>query len=228
MDIKGNMNYKKDLLVTPKEDENLHDDLLPLINEARDHIIDKIDGGGDAVTAQVEKELAHYMKLDNDGNIELDEARKPIFDAGIEWYTNNSQLILIWTCAIECLNERLVPFDDIGAVMELIEKIAHFQQPNNSKPYRVKLPINYFVGTWHVLNTSIKTGIMRGEKKTEQLLEETTMFFAKQIDMFQSIKKQEMMSDQKHPLLMQAKQPAFIDTEKNKEELNKYINGLIN
>ncbi len=156
-------------------------------------------GKGELTRAISGNELKGAIELDEKGDIKLDEAGKPIFKDAIEWETDNAQLNAIWTCIKALLEEKLVPPFEIEASFDLMTMIARLQREGNNQKFKAVVPINYFVGAWHILNSCRKFDIFSEDKPLSEAIDGLTMDFAKRIDMYHEIKRRESIKEEVSP-----------------------------
>lgn len=157
------------------------------------------------------KELENAIETDDKGEIKLDSAGKPIFKDHIEWETDGAQIMAIWTCIKAVLEEKIVPPNEVDACFDLMGIIAKLHR-NGSKVYKVQLPINYFVGTWHILNTCRKFLLFNDDKPMMKAVDGLTMMFARKIDAYHEIKDRERKEDE---IMKTSPLPRKIDSTKN-------------
>jgi len=142
--------------------------------------------------------LKEAVEYDEEGSIKLDEAGKPIFKDTIKWDTDSAQIMAIWTCHKVVLENRLVPPNDQDAAFDSMSLYAKVIR-ETTKKYEIEVPINYFVGTWHILNTCRKFSLFKDDKKMAIAIDGLTMWFAKQIDIYQEVKRRERVQDEVSP-----------------------------
>jgi len=138
--------------------------------------------------------LESAIVTDEKGDIKLDDAGKPVFRDVIEWETTGGQIMAIWTCIKELLDQRLVPPNEQDAAFDLLTLMATLHR-NSTKTYKASLPINYFVGTWHVLNTCRKFDLFKEDKPLSASIDELTLWFAERIDIYHVVKKGEKVEE---------------------------------
>lgn len=142
--------------------------------------------------------LQEAVEYDEEGSIKLDEAGKPIFKDSIQWETDGPQIMAIWTCHKAALEQRIVPPNDIDAVFDSMTLYAKEHRDTN-KPYTITVPINYFVGTWHILNTCCKFHLFKDDPSLNTAINGLTMWFAERIDMYHEVKRREKVQDEVSP-----------------------------
>jgi hypothetical protein len=145
-----------------------------------------------------QKALEQAMTKDEDGNVEVDSAGKPIFKDRIEWMTDSSQVLAIWTAIKASLDAGIVPPDEQDACFDLFELYAK-EHRVSSKGYKISVPINYFVGTWHVLNSCRVFDLFKDDEPLDKAMDELTFWFAKKIDTYHEIKRKEDVEDSVRP-----------------------------
>ena len=138
------------------------------------------------------------IELTEKGEIKLDEAGKPIFKDIIEFETTTGEINAIWTCIKACLEEKVVPPNEIDACFDLMAIIAKLER-ESTKPFKASLPINYFVGTWHILNSARMFHLFEDDKALDQAIDGLTMKFARQIDVYHEIKRRETVEKDVSP-----------------------------
>jgi len=158
-------------------------------------------------------ELDGAIETDEEGTPKLDEAGKPIFKDSIEWDTNSAQIHAIWSCIKILLEQSLVPPNEIDAAFDLMAMYAKLDRPDNTKDYKVTLPINYFVGTWHILNTCRKFSLFSKDKGMSQAIDGLTLWFAEKIDQYHYVKNHEEVVDKVNPSNLH-----LLDTPLNKQK----------
>lgn len=136
-------------------------------------------------------ELDGAIETDEKGAPKLDEAGKPIFKDSIEWDTNSAQIHAIWSCIKILLDQKLVPPNEIDAAFDLMATYARLDRPASTKDYTVQLPVNYFVGTWHILNTCRKFSLFSKDKGMSKAIDGLTLWFAEKIDQYHYVKNHE-------------------------------------
>lgn len=135
--------------------------------------------------------LEDAIEKHEDGSVKLDSAGKPIFKDIIEWNTNGAQINAIWTAIKAIITEKLVPPHELDAAFDLMAIVAKMHRMG-SKDYKVSLPVNYFVGTWHILNSCRKFNLFGDDKEMATAIDGLTMWFAQRIDMYHHVKSQEV------------------------------------
>lgn len=146
-----------------------------------------------------EKALRDAMDLDEDGSIKLDSAGKPVFKDSIQWDTNSAQIMAIWSACKAALEEKIVPPNEQDAVFDLMAMYAKEHRDGSTKNYTIAVPINYFVGTWHVLNSCRMFDLFHNDKKLSEAIDGLTMWFAERLDMYHSVKKAEKIEEEVSP-----------------------------
>lgn len=139
-------------------------------------------------------DLDSAVEKNEDGSIKIDEAGKPVFKDVIEWESDSGQIMAIWTSIKTCLEEKVVPPNEIDACHDLMLVYANLHR-NSSKPFMVSMPINYFVGTWHILNSCRMFHFFEKDKGMDSAIDGLTMWFAERIDMYHEVKRREKVED---------------------------------
>lgn len=142
--------------------------------------------------------LEEAMSKDEKGNVETDSAGKPIFKDKIEWMTDAAQITAIWTATKAALEAGIVPPNEEDACFDLLELYAK-EHINSSKPFKIIVPINYFVGTWHVLNSCRMFDLFNDDKALSSAIDDLTLWFANRIDMYHEVKRKEGLIDKVNP-----------------------------
>ena len=143
----------------------------------------------------IEYDYKDAIVTNDKGEIKLDEAGKPIFKDIIEWTSNLGEINAIWHSVMRLLEQRLVPPNEEQAAFDLLSAVAKMQR-DTKKDYKVSLPINYFVGMWHCLNSSRKFGLWADDKGMDDALTDLTLRVASQIDRYHKIKQNEALEDE--------------------------------
>lgn len=165
--------------------------------------------------------LKDAVEYEEDGEtIKLDEAGKPVFKDSIQWETDGPQIMAIWIVHKAVIEERLVPPNDLDAAFDSMTLYAR-EYRNTNKPYTITIPINYFVGTWHILNTSRKFHLFKHDKALSNAIDGLTMWFAKRIDMYHEVKRREKVQDEVSPevVLKLPKKKSFEEFQKDAKVL---------
>lgn len=137
-----------------------------------------------------DKEVVNYDSDIQVGEKEVDEHGRMIYTDTVIIPMNMRQLHLAWGTIKEVLELGVVPPDELGPVMELLERIAAMEKDVWEKK-AISLPINYCVGFWHCLNTGRKFHIYKKEKAKDKQLDKLTMEVAKVIDNYHKVMKHE-------------------------------------
>lgn len=145
-----------------------------------------------------DKEFRDAIVTNEEGEIQLDAAGKPVFKDSISWETDGPQIMAIWSAIKALLEENLVPPMEVDAAHDLMMTYAKEHRDTNKK-YTISIPLNYFVGTWHVLNTCRKFHIFKNDEKLDKAIDGLTMWFAKQIDIYHEVKRRERIEDEAKP-----------------------------
>ena len=161
----------------------------------------KKDGDTDELVEYSKEALKDSVEYDEKGNIKVDEAGKPIFKGFIQWRTDRPQLEAIWTCCKAALHERLVPENELDAAHDTMMLYAkEHRDSGKRRNFMITVPINYFVGTWHLINTCRKFRLFEEEgTKFEKKIDELAMWFAEQIDMYHEVKRMEKVQNEASP-----------------------------
>lgn len=143
--------------------------------------------------------LEEAIETNDKGEIQLDPAGKPIFKDCIEWDTDSAQIMAIWTSIRVCLEEKIVPPNEIDACFDLMELYSREHRAGSTKSYKITVPINYFVGTWHILNSARMFGLFKEDKPLDVAVDELTLWFARKIDTYHEVKRREDVEDKAAP-----------------------------
>lgn len=150
---------------------------------------------------EVEKAINKAVLIDEEtGEVVMDESGYPMFKASIEWKTFGGQIMAIWKCCEHLLNEGLVPQEEVEGVFELMFKLGEIHKDTN-KEYFAMLPINYFVGSWHIMNLALRVGIYKEDTKLQKAIEDLATFFATRIDQYHNIVEKETIIDTNNELV---------------------------
>ena len=145
-----------------------------------------------------EPALMEAVEYDEKGEIKLDESGKPVFKDTMQWETDGPQVMAIWTCFKAALEHRAYPAEEIQAGFDTMMMYAK-EHRNTNKPYTITVPINYFVGTFHVLNFCHAHAIFKDDKKLEKAVYGLAVWFEERIKMYQEVKKRERVQDEASP-----------------------------
>lgn len=117
----------------------------------------------------------------------LDENGLIIHEEGIEFKCSHNDLLFIHTVCKDMLEANLVPPMEVDKVITLMEMLA--EQEKKAWDYGCFfLPINYFIGMWHCLNTGRSFDIYSKNKTKANTLDQITYRAAEQIDLYHAIK----------------------------------------
>lgn len=144
-------------------------------------------------------ENTNKIKTDENNEIELDESNKPVFVDQIKMETTTDEHRNLWLCIRLVLEEGLVPEPEIDACISLMEKLA-IQEKDSRKPYFITLPINYFVGLWHCVNTCRKFDLFKDDKKVDKIVDGLALKLAGYLDYHHSVKSFEQTLEVASPL----------------------------
>jgi hypothetical protein len=145
-----------------------------------------------------EKVLMQAVEYDEKGDIKLDDAGKPVFKDSMQWETDGAQMMAIWTCHKAALEHHAFPPQEIDAAFDNMMLYAREYRETN-KPYTLTMPINYFVGTFHILNFCNAHGIFESDKKMKKAVYELAVWFEDRIKMYQEVKRREQVQDEASP-----------------------------
>lgn len=144
-------------------------------------------------------DLETAIERNEKGEILLDSAGKPIFKDCIEWDTDSAEIMAIWTAIRACIEEKIVPPNELDACFDLMEVYAREHREGSTKKYKITIPINYFVGTWHILNSVRKFHLLADDKSFDEAIDRLTLWFAKRIDMYHEVKRREKIEEKVKP-----------------------------
>lgn len=122
------------------------------------------------------------------GEPKVDETGRMVFEDGIDYRISHADLMFIWNTIKDLLDANLIPPMESEPTIKLMGMIAE----RESEVYRngfMFLPINYFVGMWHALNTGRKFDIYSKALKKANKLDQITMKVAEKIDEYHRILK---------------------------------------
>ena len=103
------------------------------------------------------------------------------------------------------------------AAFDLMEIYAKAHRPDSKSDFMMTLPVNYFVGTWHILNTCRKFHLFSEDKALDTAIDGLTMFFAKKIDLYHAVKRAEKAEEQKPDNLLSLPQASYYEHEGNEK-----------
>lgn len=130
---------------------------------------------------------------DNDEH--LDEHGRVIHQDKIQMQLQHKDLIFIHQATRDLMQKGLVPEPEIGPCMTLLDILAE-SEPHVHKHGVLILPVNYFVGMWHVLNSCRKFSIYSQQwKKKDKKLDHITTVVASYIDKYHTVKEHEAKED---------------------------------
>lgn len=162
----------------------------------------RYNGKSNSELKEVDKAISKAVMVGEDGEVLIDEAGNPVFKASIEWKTYGGQIMAIWTCCKSLLEEGLVPPEETDGVFELMYKLSEIHKDTN-KEYLAVLPINYFVGSCHIMNLALRIGVFKGDEKLHMAIEKLTIFFAERIDSYHKVKAhEEYIDNENEPVLL--------------------------
>lgn len=131
-------------------------------------------------------DLTKY-EFTEEGEVKTDDIGRPVFKDKIKMETNTAEHRALWTCVRAVLEEGLVPEPEIDAVFELMEDLAN-QEKDSRKPYNIILPINYFVGMWHCVNTCRKFDLFNEDTEMNVAVDGLALKLAGYLDHYHSVK----------------------------------------
>ena len=142
--------------------------------------------------SQTENQLVEIEKyeLTETGEVKLDSVGRPIFKERIVMPTTTGEHRALWTCIKAAIESGIIPEPELDAVFELMEMLA-VQEQDTRKEYTIDLPINYFIGLWHCVNTCRKFDLFHDDDKFDKAVDGLAMKLAEYIDMFRAAKRQE-------------------------------------
>jgi len=147
-----------------------------------------------------QKQLIDAMELDEKGEPKLDKNGKPIFKDSIQMMTNAPEMSAINMCCQELLSQGLVPEPEIEAVFDYMLKVATLHDKNGHKrKFLVTIPINYFVGMWHVVNSCRKFDLFNKDKKLSKAIDGLAEKLARKIDIYHEVKRREGILEEASP-----------------------------
>lgn len=129
------------------------------------------------------------------GELVLDSIGRPVFKDSITWETNTPELYATWNCIKALLDEQLVPYTEVDGCIELMEKLSSLEDTKAFGNYDVTLPVNYFTGMWHCVNSTRKFHLFKNDKPLDKSIDGLAMKYARLLDMYHSVKKDERMKD---------------------------------
>lgn len=126
---------------------------------------------------------------------------REIFEESVVQRISHPDFIFMHETLREVIDKDLVPPDDIGPMMTLLEMLAD-QEKDVYDTGAFILPINYCVGLWHCLNTGRKFHIYEKFKKKDKTLDIITNRIAKSLDAYHKAKiheeKEGMVTDKSY------------------------------
>ena len=123
--------------------------------------------------------------------VKMDDNNLPVFRDSMEWPTNNGQLKAIVECCMAVIEAGIVPPNDVEGVFGLMDIIAKLERKRFIGDFNAEIPVNYFVGMVHVLNTFRTFQLHDGDKGMENAVNVLALDFARRIDAYRSIKDRE-------------------------------------
>jgi len=123
--------------------------------------------------------------------VKMDDNNLPVFRDSMEWPTNNGQLKAIIECCMAVIEAGIVPPNDVEGVFGLMDIIAKLERKRFIGDFNAEIPVNYFVGMVHVLNTFRTFQLHDGDKGMENAVNILALDFARRIDAYTSIKDRE-------------------------------------
>jgi hypothetical protein len=135
---------------------------------------------------------------DEEGNVKVDEFKRPIYRHYIQMRVTQSELRFIWKTMTMVLNLNMVPVEEIDPSIRLLEMLAE-QERHTRKYYYIKLAVNYFTGAWHICNTARKFHLYSKNKKNDSRLDNITLKMARLLDEYHKILKNEHIAAKVSP-----------------------------
>jgi len=145
--------------------------------------------------------LSNAMEVDENGEVRLDESGNPVFKGCIEWMTDSAQIMAIWTtikAVLEALKEDL-DSETRESFINLMIMYAKEHRYGSTKSYAISVPINYFVGTRHILNTAAAFNVFKDDPEMGKAVYGLEYWFSEKIDMYQYVKKKEQVEETSSP-----------------------------
>jgi len=127
--------------------------------------------------------------LTESGDVTTDDIGRPVFKDQIQWDTDTAELSAILECCNKVLENRVVPHEEVDGVFELMEKVSRLESPK--RQYTATLPVNYFVGMWHVVNTCRKFDLFSDDKYVSKAIDGLAVKLARLIDLYHVAKRTE-------------------------------------
>jgi hypothetical protein len=128
------------------------------------------------------------VKIKEEEEVKLDETGRLVHDDSINFRCSHKDIIFIHETIGLVLEKGLVPEPEIGPIMVLLDMLAN-AEPDTHKHGCFILPVNYFIGMWHGLNTARKFGLYSQQfKQKEKHLDHLTTQVARSIDAYHTIK----------------------------------------
>jgi hypothetical protein len=141
-----------------------------------------------ALAPEDSKEIQPITKQEDEN---LDQHGRPIWEDKIVFKLQHKDLIFMHQTIRLVMEKGLVPPEEVGPCMTLLEELA-VQESEVHKKSGLILPINYFVGMWHALNTARMFSLYSQQfKKKDKHLENIVMRIAKRLDEYHTVKSHE-------------------------------------
>lgn len=172
---------------------------------------------------EANKDLDSRFIKDSEGNVLTDENDMPVFRDRLGIKITNKDLKFIWQCIADLLNynvefyqeslrnnqaeldkrgitstkavgRHLVMPEEVPRLISVMEMLAG-QEKKTNKQFMLELPSNYFYGTWCALKEIMALGMYNQYAGKKKWLEDITMGFAKILDSYHEVLRQEKIED---------------------------------
>lgn len=118
----------------------------------------------------------------------LDKHGRIISEEYINFKMTHEDLLFVDETIKKIIDLDLVPVTEAGPVVTLLEMLAE-REKSVYHDGHILLPVNYFTGMWHCLQTGRKFSIYSQQwKKKDKYLDRITMEIAKSIDAYHAVK----------------------------------------
>ena len=137
------------------------------------------------------KAMRETIQAESKEDDNLDEHGRLKYEDHINFPLKQRDLIFMHETVRMVMDKGLVPMDEEGPVVTLLEMMAS-AEPDVYNHECMLLPVNYFVGLWHCLNTARKFSLYTQQwKKKDKWLDRITIKVAEKIDEYHLVKSHE-------------------------------------
>lgn len=159
-------------------------------------------------------------------NVAVDKNNMPIYEDQVTLAVSLKEVKFMFdSCCLlfhEEVKSPLVPHDSVDACFDVITYLAELHEDARAKGmdigFDIVLPVNYFKGLWHMLNTARMYKLWERDKsdKKAESLDRITKKVASRLDAYVAIKTKENLEDGKEVKTespkMEIKIPKLIST----------------